>query len=96
MFCACNTEMMETYELINISSTEQQKQRIDLIICRRYPSYPIQILRKMRETRTNSEITTTTKKTKHTNSYQYKSSEYKKYYKKKEILVKKSVSFNLE
>ena len=62
MFCACNTEMMETYELINISSTEQQKQRIDLIICRRYPSYPIQILRKMRETRKNSEITTTTTK----------------------------------
>ena len=54
--------MMETYELINISSTEQQKQRIDEIICRRYPSYPIQILRKMRETRTNSEITTTKKK----------------------------------
>ena len=80
--------MMETYELINISSTEQQKQRIDLIICRRYPSYPIQILRKMRETRTNSEITTTTKKTKHTNSYQYKSSEYKKYYKKKRDIGK--------
>ena len=51
--------MMVTYELINISSTKHQKKGIDEIICRRYPSYPIQILRKMRETKTNSDMTTT-------------------------------------
>ena len=28
-FCVCNTEMMETYELINISSTKHQKKGID-------------------------------------------------------------------
>ena len=55
-FCVCNTEMMETYELINISSTKHQKKGIDEIVCRRYPSYPIQILRTMRETKTNSEM----------------------------------------
>ena len=83
--------MMETNELINISSTEQQKQRINYIICRRYPSYPIQMLRKMLETKTNSEMT---KKNEliHININQAKARSTTK----KEILIRKNVSFNLE
>ena len=81
--------MMETSELINISSTKQQKQKTDQIICRRYPSYPIQILRKMRETKANSEMTKK-KININTNEVNTRSTT------KKEILVRKNVSFNLE
>ena len=84
---------METYELINISSTKHQKKGIDEIICRRYPSYPIQILRTMRETKTNSEMA---KKKTTTTVYINVNQANTRSTTKREILVGKNVLFNLD